>query len=58
MKETYRESVRETRCERFESAWRAGKAMPIEHYLPPDDDPAQLATLEELIPKGQKKYAR
>jgi serine/threonine protein kinase/tetratricopeptide (TPR) repeat protein len=33
----------------FEAAWRAGRPEPIEQYLLPQDHPAYLATLEELV---------
>lgn len=33
----------------FEADWRAGKAAAIESYLPAEDAPQYLATLEELI---------
>src|SRR6516165_1194360 len=42
-------SVDEDARRRFESAWRAGKPAPIEHFLPSDDDPRYLATAEELV---------
>src|SRR4051812_48711570 len=34
---------------RFEAAWRAGRPEPINLCLPPEDDPAYLSTLEELV---------
>jgi hypothetical protein len=42
-------SVDEDARRRFESAWRSGKPAPIEHFLPPEDDPRYLATAEELV---------
>jgi serine/threonine protein kinase len=33
----------------FEAAWRAGQPEPIERFLPVEDDPCYLATLEELV---------
>jgi tetratricopeptide (TPR) repeat protein len=34
---------------RFEACWRHGQPAPIEQFLPPDDHPLYLATLEELV---------
>src|SRR5262245_39631515 len=34
---------------RFESAWRSGRPEPIERFLPPEDDPRYVPTLEELV---------
>src|SRR6516225_6786136 len=42
-------SVDENARRQFEAAWRAGRARSIEDYLPPENDPRYLATLEELI---------
>jgi tetratricopeptide (TPR) repeat protein/tRNA A-37 threonylcarbamoyl transferase component Bud32 len=36
-------------CKRFESAWRSGQPEPIEHFLPGEEQPNYLATLEELV---------
>src|SRR5262249_28516235 len=42
-------SLDEAARQRFESAWRAGQAEPIEHFLPPPEHPHYLPTLEELV---------
>src|ERR1700731_1132760 len=42
-------SVDEDARRRFESARRSGRPAPIEHFLPPEDDPRYLATAEELV---------
>src|SRR5436190_14974880 len=42
-------SVDEDARRRFETAWRAGRPEPIEHFLPAEQDPRFLATLEELL---------
>src|SRR5947209_8789307 len=34
---------------RFEAAWQEGRPELIENHLPPENDPAYLATLEELV---------
>lgn len=41
--------VDEAARRRFESAWVAGRPEPIEHFLPPEDQPRYLPTLEELV---------
>lgn len=43
------QSLDENARRRFEAAWRQGQPEPIEHFLPPEDHPAYLATLEELV---------
>src|SRR5438874_405427 len=42
-------TVDEDARRRFEAAWRAGKPGPIEQFLPAEDHPRFLATLEELV---------
>jgi WD40 repeat protein/tRNA A-37 threonylcarbamoyl transferase component Bud32 len=42
-------SIDEAARQRFEAAWRDGRAEPLERYLPPAEDPRYLATLEELV---------
>jgi hypothetical protein len=34
---------------RFEASWLAGRPEAIEHFLPAEDDPRYLPTLEELV---------
>jgi WD40 repeat protein/tRNA A-37 threonylcarbamoyl transferase component Bud32 len=46
---TFAPTVDEDARRRFEAAWRAGKPAPIEQFLPPEDHPHHLATLEELV---------
>lgn len=41
--------VDEVRRRAFESTWTGGKPSPIEEFLPPEDDPLYLGTLEELV---------
>ena len=43
------DSIDETLRRRFESAWVAGHPEPIERFLPPEEDPRYLTTLEELV---------
>jgi hypothetical protein len=42
-------SAIEEACEDFEVAREAGRPEPIEHFLPPPEDPRYLVTLEELV---------
>lgn len=46
---------------RFEADWNAGRAQPVESYLPPPSNPVFLATAEELVhidlEYGWKLYA-
>src|SRR5438132_786102 len=42
-------SVDETARRQFEEAWHHRRPQPIEHFLPPEDHPHYLATLEELV---------
>jgi len=42
-------SVDEKLCRQFESAWAEGRPESIERFLPAEDDPAFLATLEEMV---------
>jgi serine/threonine-protein kinase len=41
--------VDEGRRREFESAWTGGRPPPIEDFLPPEDSPMYLGTLEELV---------
>jgi tetratricopeptide (TPR) repeat protein len=43
------DTIDEAARRRFEAAWREGRPQPIEHFLPPEDRPDYLATLEELV---------
>ncbi len=45
---TFALTVDEDARRRFEAAWRAGDPQPIEPFLPAEDHPHFLATLEEL----------
>jgi hypothetical protein len=45
---TYLATVDENARRGFEACWRAGEPPTIENYLPPQDAPRFLATLEEL----------
>ena len=42
-------SLDETARKQFEAARRAGRPEPLEQFLPPDDHPHYLGTLEELV---------
>src|SRR5712691_11075918 len=42
-------SLDETQRKRFELARREGRMEPIEHFLPGEEQPDYLATLEELV---------
>ena len=42
-------SIDEARVRRFEAAWAAGSPEPLTDFLPPDDDPSCLPTLEEMV---------
>ncbi len=42
-------TVDETARRQFEAAWRQGQPAPIEQFLPAEDHPNYLATLEELV---------
>ncbi|NQU25714.1 MAG: protein kinase [Candidatus Nealsonbacteria bacterium] len=44
-----RDTIDLSRRQRFEAAWIEGHPEPIERSLPPGDDDAYLATLEELV---------
>jgi tRNA A-37 threonylcarbamoyl transferase component Bud32 len=49
MSKSAAESLDENARRLFEVAWRQGKPEPIERFLPPENHPAYLATLEELV---------
>jgi serine/threonine protein kinase/tetratricopeptide (TPR) repeat protein len=49
MEMTSRPEVDESLRRGFELAWAKGHLPPIEHFLPPEDDPHFLPTLEELV---------
>src|SRR5207244_3088708 len=46
---TYLGPIDEAALRRFEQAWRKGRPEPIDHFLPAEDHPSYLATLEELV---------
>jgi len=46
---SYSDSIDETLRRRFESAWTQGRPGPIDEFLPAENDPKYLATLEELV---------
>jgi hypothetical protein len=41
--------IDESARRRFEAGWRSGQPEPIECFLPAQDDPPYLPTLEELV---------
>src|SRR5437879_2891600 len=46
---TVERSLDEAARRRFEAAWRTGQPEPIERFLPAEDHPHYLPTLEELV---------
>jgi len=49
MSDTPNVSIDETMVDDFESAWLTGNPRPIEEFVPPQNTPAFLPTLEELV---------
>ena len=41
--------IDEARVRRFEATWVAGSPEPLADFLPPEDDPSCLPTLEEMV---------
>ncbi len=46
---TFPSLIDENARRQFEAAWRSGQPQPIEAFLPAEDAPRYLATLEELV---------
>lgn len=48
-RDVHRDAIDEPLRQRFTSAWVEGHPEPIEQFLPAEEDPKYLATLEELV---------